>query len=220
MYKIIQAENKDVDLLLDMKLDIIFNSKEVLDLDKNEMEKIVNYSEEEIRDNLSEYKLVIYNENVVATYALANYGDGKLIDTLYVDRKYRNMGIGTKIINKILISNYETIYLWVYKSNEKAINLYKRLGFEIKDETETKFLMENKNIKEENHIIKAMLFNKEVKQLAEKYDLEYFFATERTYSAKVKCCSTVKDINDWYYTYSQKNNVISNCNNEDENVII
>ena len=58
MYKIKNAENNDVDLLLDMKLDIIFNSEEIVDLDKSEMEKIVNYSEEEIRDNLQNYKLV------------------------------------------------------------------------------------------------------------------------------------------------------------------
>ena len=48
MLNIRKAELNDVDMLLDMKLDIILSSEEIAELDKRELEKIVNYSEEEI----------------------------------------------------------------------------------------------------------------------------------------------------------------------------
>ena len=39
-------------------------------------------------------------------------------------------------------SNNKNIYLWVYKENIKAVSLYKRLGFKIIDETESRYYME------------------------------------------------------------------------------
>lgn len=186
MYKIKNAENNDVDLLLDMKLDIIFNSEEIVDLDRNEMEKLVNYSEEEIRDNLQNYKLVFEDNVLVAMYAVIDYDNGKLIDTIYVKQDFRNNGIGTKILNKIIKTNYQSLYLWVYKSNKSAINLYRKIGFSKIEETETRFLMKNENIKPENNLIKAKLFCKEVEELYKKYELEYFFITESMTSSQVE----------------------------------
>ena len=46
--------------------------------------------------------------------------------------------IGSKLINDV---KHENVYLWVYKNNTSAISLYKKLGFEIIDETETRFKM-------------------------------------------------------------------------------
>lgn len=219
MYQIKNAENSNVDLLLDMKLDIIFNSKEILDLDKNEMEKIVNYSEEEIRENLSDYKLVVKDEAIIGTFAIVDYNDGKLIDTIYLNTNYRNQGIGSKIINKIIETNYEPIYLWVYKSNERAINLYKRFGFKVEEETETRFFMKNENIKKENDIIKARLFCKDVEQLSKKYKLEYFFVTEGASKAKVEKCDAVKTAKEDHIIWKNQNNADSydDWGKDDEN---
>ena len=44
MLNIRKAELNDVDMLLDMKLDIILSSEEIAELDKRVLEKIVNYS--------------------------------------------------------------------------------------------------------------------------------------------------------------------------------
>lgn len=204
MYKIKNAENNDVDLLLDMKLDIIFNSEEIVDLDRNEMEKIVNYSEEEIRENLQNYKLVFEDDVLVAMYAVNDYDNGKLIDTIYVKQDFRNKGIGTKILNKIIKNNYQTLYLWVYKSNKSAIDLYKKMGFAVVEETKNRIFMKNQNIKPENNLIKAKLFCKEVEELYKKYKLEYFFITESMTSAQVKNDKVIQGI----YNNCYKNNEI------------
>ena len=48
--------------------------------------------------------------------------------------------IGTDILKNILSKN-KIVYLWVYKDNIKAYNLYKQLGFmEIKD-TDSRYLL-------------------------------------------------------------------------------
>ena len=65
---------------------------------------------------------------------------GKLLDEIYLEKEFRNTGIGTDIIRKMLKKN-RNIYLWVYKENKKAISLYKRLGFIIVDETDSRYYM-------------------------------------------------------------------------------
>ena len=66
--------------------------------------------------------------------------NGKLLDEIYLEEEYRNKGIGTKIIMDIL-NNNDVVYLWVYKENEKAISLYKKLGFNVIKETESRYYM-------------------------------------------------------------------------------
>lgn len=67
--------------------------------------------------------------------------------------QFRGFGIGTDILKNI-IEKYKgkNIYLKVFKSNP-AQNLYKRLGFEVYDETPSHYLMKRereKNITEKN----------------------------------------------------------------------
>ena len=71
---------------------------------------------------------------------LTNNDNGKLLDELYLEEEYRNKGIGTNIIKDILNKN-NIVYLWVYKLNTKAISLYKRLDFQIIEETKTRYYM-------------------------------------------------------------------------------
>ena len=61
--------------------------------------------------------------------------------------EFQNKGIGTKVIRDILNKSHEKnkpVRLQVLKINP-AKTLYNRLGFEIFGETETHFLMRNKN---------------------------------------------------------------------------
>ena len=74
------------------------------------------------------YKLIEYKKRTIFEYAKD------------LSEEYRNKGIGTDIIKKV-ISNNDTIYLWVYKENLKAISLYKKIGFFVIDETESRYYM-------------------------------------------------------------------------------
>ena len=206
MLNIRKAELNDVDMLLDMKLDIILSSEEIAELDKRELEKIVNYSEEEIRENLEDYKIIEDDDkNVIGIFALFDYDDGKLLDTIYVINSSRKKGIGTKIIKNIILNNYQPIYLWVYKSNKLAVKLYEKLNFKIIEETDTKYFMKNENIKSDNNLIKARAFCSEVKKISKKYNLEYFFITEGASSTKVENCGAVRNARNNHIEWEKEN---------------
>ena len=222
MLNIRKAELNDVDMLLDMKLDIILSSEKIAELDKRELEKIVNYSEEEIRENLEDYKIIEDNDkNIIGIFALFDYDDGKLLDTIYVINSSRKKGIGTKIIKNIILNNYQPIYLWIYKSNKLAVKLYERLNFKIKEETDTRYFMKNENIKPDNNLIKARAFCSEVEKISKKYNLEYFFVTEGASSTKVENCGAVRNARNNHIEHqqllekNQKNVIIERCSNLD-----
>ena len=86
------------------------------------------------------YQDIIIAKKVVGCVLITKEKDGILLDEIYLEEEYRNKGIGTDIITNIIKEN-NIIYLWVYKMNKKAISLYKRLGFTISEETETRYYM-------------------------------------------------------------------------------
>ena len=125
-YKLMKANIDDVSILIDYKLKNIFDYAE-------------NLSLEEIKQ-IDDYKVICINDIKIGCLLVVNKDDGVLLDEIYLEEKYRNKGIGTSIIKKIL-SSYNIVYLWVYKLNTRAISLYKKLGFKIIDETETRYYM-------------------------------------------------------------------------------
>ncbi len=67
-----------------------------------------------------------------------------LLASIRILPEYQNKNIGTKIIKDLLASTNKNVRLHVLKVNP-ARNLYARLGFVIKDETDTHFVMERKS---------------------------------------------------------------------------
>lgn len=57
------------------------------------------------------------------------------IERIYVDTKLQRAGIGQKLIEEIILitkkRNQRIIWLGVWQKNEKAVNFYKKIGFEI-----------------------------------------------------------------------------------------
>ena len=70
--------------------------------------------------------------------------DGELeIDDLYIFPAYQNRGTGTYVINSLLNSVNEPVMLYVLSKNEKAVSLYKRLGFRIiRNIKDSRYIME------------------------------------------------------------------------------
>ena len=172
-----EAEENDVDLILDMKLDIILNNKQTLNMNKNELEKAVLETEEQIRENLYNYKLIVNKLNVIGFVSIVDVSEEILIDSIYIMSNYRNNGIGTYILKEIIRTNFKPINICTSKENNKLINICQNIGFSM-EEQENKLYMKYQNDKEENKQIKAELLCKEVSKLCEKYKVKYFFYTE------------------------------------------
>lgn len=89
---------------------------------------------------IKNYKIVCVDNKKVGCMLLKTKNDGVLLDEIYLEENYRNKGIGSNIINKIISEN-NIIYLWVYKLNIRAISLYRRLGFKVIQEDENRYYM-------------------------------------------------------------------------------
>ena len=137
-YKLIKSSEKDINKLIDYKKKTIYEYAN--DLKEEEKERINKYFNKTITKELNNYQDIIIAKKVVGCVLITKEKDGILLDEIYLEEEYRNKGIGTDIITNIIKEN-NIIYLWVYKMNKKAISLYKRLGFTISEETETRYYM-------------------------------------------------------------------------------
>lgn len=97
-----------------------------------------------VKDAIENATVYVYEqESKVIGFVSINQ---EFIEGIFVDRNYRSKGIGKKLIDYCK-KNYNTLSLNVYCKNKKAIEFYKREGFEIcekkleKDNKEFEYVM-------------------------------------------------------------------------------
>lgn len=137
-YKFIDANIEDKGMLIKYKLSTIYEYAD--NLSEEENNRIKDYVNEEVPRLLNKYKIVVYNNEKIGSLLVDDYLDGKMLDEIYLEDKYRGMGIGSSLIEDIL-NKHDVVYLWVYKDNKRAIKLYKRYGFSVEEETESRYFM-------------------------------------------------------------------------------
>lgn len=139
MYKLVKASKKDIPRLIQYKKNIIYMY--IKCLSGEEKENINEYVINSVNEIFKDYYNIIIDDKIIGSVCIRDLENARLLDEIYLEKEFRNKGIGTDIIKKI-IENNESVYLWVYKENIKAVLLYKRLGFKIIDETEFRYYME------------------------------------------------------------------------------
>ena len=144
-YKLENASIKDIERIKKYKLNTIFEYAK--DLDKEEVEKINNYVNKTTPKQIFEYKNIVLNNIIVGSFLITKNENGLLLDEIFIEEQYRNKGIGTSIIKDVVSKSNSNVYLWVYKDNIKAFNLYNKIGFNIKEETDSRYYMEYKVVK-------------------------------------------------------------------------
>ena len=137
-YKLSKSTDEDINRLIEYKKRTIYEYAK--GLSDEEINRINNYVNGEVPKLINDYFNIVINNKIVGCLLLTNKDDGKLLDEIYLEEEYRNKGIGTDIIKNIL-NNNDIVYLWVYKENEGAVSLYKKLGFIIIEETESRYYM-------------------------------------------------------------------------------
>ena len=119
-YKNAKKENKP--MLIEMKLSTIIP---YIKDDKQKL-KIIAYVNNLISSNYQDFTLIYSYFKLVGIYLIKD----KELDTLYIEEKYRNKGIESKVI-KDLKEKIERIK--VRKENNKAISFYEKNGFNQKE---------------------------------------------------------------------------------------
>lgn len=132
-YTLVDASEKDIEILTSMKSITMIDDRMDKKLNYNEKKKIKNDIAKNIQESYSSYKLIYVGKKLAGAFALIDYKDGLMLDQIYLFKEYRNMGIGTNIINDIISANRK-VYLWTYKSNKDALRLFRGLGFTCMEE--------------------------------------------------------------------------------------
>ena len=139
MYHLQIAMTKNMLQLETWKLQTVLDYAGKLSIE--EQEKISNYVHNEVLEYLHFFELIEVSSSIVGCVLVRPYQDGYLLDEIYLEKEYRNLGIGSSIL-KDKTMQFSPLYLWVYKDNKKAISLYKRIGFFVKEETATRYFIE------------------------------------------------------------------------------
>lgn len=137
-YKLLKSSSNDINRLIEYKKRTIYEYAK--GLSDEEINEINRYITSEVPKLIDVYCNIMVDNKIIGCLLLTNKDDGKLLDEIYLEKVYRNKGIGTEIIRGIL-SNNDIVYLWVYKKNDKAISLYRKLGFNVIEETESRYYM-------------------------------------------------------------------------------
>jgi len=138
IYKLEKSSDKDIDRLIFYKKKNIYEYAN--NLSKDEIDRINNYVNNNVLKLIGNYCNIIVDDKVIGCLLITDHDDGKLLDEIYLEEEYRNKGIGTDIIKKVIYDN-DIVYLWVYKENKRAVALYKKLGFNVIEETESRYYM-------------------------------------------------------------------------------
>jgi len=142
-YLLRNANTNDKQNICNYKIDTIVRGNEISDSEK---EKISKYINESLIEHLKDYKIIMVEDEFAGMFCmyLINNGQDYLLDEIYLIDKYRKKGIATSLVKysiKEAQNLKKDLYLWVYKSNLNAINIYKKSGFKIVNETDTRYQM-------------------------------------------------------------------------------
>ena len=93
-------------------------------------EKVLHWVNRKIEANICDYCCVLANGEKAAYYRLCEDGE---LDDLYVLPPFREQGIGSEILRKCIAEAEKDLYLYVFRGNTRAIGLYERFGFTVRE---------------------------------------------------------------------------------------
>ena len=104
-----------------------------------------------INEHRKDMKIIKSNNEIIGVFTnYINENNESVISLFYIDKNYQGKGIGTKILKEQLEfdkQNKRNTILQVYKENPAQF-LYKKVGFEIYQETDTHYKMRREYKKE------------------------------------------------------------------------
>lgn len=119
------------------------------DMDSIDYDRVLKWVHRKIESSINAYTAVFVSGEKAGYYHFYQNEAGEYeLDDLYIFPQYRNQGIGSAVIQKCCSSVKAPVMLYVFIKNEKAVALYKRLGFEIiRTVNGSRYVMQKENRK-------------------------------------------------------------------------
>ena len=135
MIEYTSAEQRDLPLLFALNKALI---EEYEDLTAIDLPRVLGWVEKNLQAHLSDFRRVLYDGKPAGFFCLS---EGEL-DSLFVLPQFRRKGIGTEAI-RYCQELSPSLFLYVFKKNTGAVELYRRMGFEITQKVgTTRYIME------------------------------------------------------------------------------
>lgn len=135
----IAATSADTEAVFALNKSLIEAYEDISNID---CEKVLDWVYKKMQNNINSYTIVTADGEKAGYFYFHSAGDEMELDDLYILPQYRNMGIGTQILQKCISEADKDIFLYVFVKNEGAIRLYKRHGFTVTEEVgETRCIM-------------------------------------------------------------------------------
>lgn len=122
------ASKEDIECIYDLCKQLIDDYETIQNID---YDKVLDWVHKKIETCISEYQCVYLDDIKAGYYHFCKSEDMYELDDLYIFSEFQNRGIGTDIIKKCCSEVDCPVFLYVFIRNERAVSLYKRLGFQI-----------------------------------------------------------------------------------------
>lgn len=125
------ATVNDVDKIFELNKKLIEENETNLNLDFG---KVFTWVKRKIKNNIESYQCIYFEGIKVGYYYLHNEGEKLELDDFFIFDGFQGIGIGTKILKcvaSIAKEKNKVVFLYVFRKNQGAINLYLRNGYKI-----------------------------------------------------------------------------------------
>jgi len=138
MTEYVSAEQRDLPLLFQLNRQLI---DEYEDISSINYDRVLVWVQKNLESKLPYFRKILYN-GVPAGFFCLHQGE---LDSLFIFPEFRGMGIGTDVIRHCQEKS-PALFLYVFRKNIRALDLYRRMGFQIiKEAGTTRCIMEWKN---------------------------------------------------------------------------
>lgn len=124
-----KARTEDIESIYRLNKKLIDEYENIEDI---AYDKVLHWVHTKIENCIDEYNTIYVDDKHAGYYRFYKNEEGIFeIDDLYIFTEFQNKGIGSTVVKKCCLEVNEPIMLYVFIKNERAVSLYKRLGFEI-----------------------------------------------------------------------------------------
>ncbi len=126
-----EATADDADIIFRLAKGLIEKYETDLSLD---FARVFDWLKRKIARSVTSYKRILVDDVTIGYCCVLEDGDKIELDDLYILDGFQGQGYGTQVVERVVTMARDmdkAVFLYVFKENHRAMNLYQRHGFEI-----------------------------------------------------------------------------------------
>ncbi|MBR6790215.1 MAG: GNAT family N-acetyltransferase [Oscillospiraceae bacterium] len=140
------AEQEDIPVIFAFCEELIDRYEDPAGVD---IPKVKAWVLRKLHDCIAEYRTVFKDGEKAGYFHFIPGANGEKseLDDLYILPRFRGQGIGTRVIRNCIEESGENgVFLYVFRGNKRAVALYERLGFTVRETAgTTRLVMETRS---------------------------------------------------------------------------